>query len=59
MNLTENEIKVLESENKKLREALTMIHKIVNDNKESTRSLSVYDGAQIYAECCEALGLDK
>lgn len=59
MNLTENEIKVLESENKRLREALTTIYKIVNNSKEKIRPLSVYDGAQIYAECCEALGLEE
>lgn len=59
MNLTEFEIKVLESENKKLREALTTIYNIVNDSKENIRPISVYEGAQIYAECRNALGLDK
>lgn len=59
MSLTEFEIKVLESENKKLREALTAIYKIVNDSKENIRPISVYGGALIYAECCNALGLDE
>ena len=58
MNLTENEIKVLEAENKRLRESLNVIRKIVNSSREDVRHISVYEGAQIYAECCKALGLD-
>ena len=48
-----------EAENKKLREALTTIYNIVNDSKENIRPISVYEGAQIYAECRNALGLDE
>lgn len=52
-------IKELESENKRLRESLDAIYKVVNDSKENTRSFSIYDAARIYSECCYALGEDE
>lgn len=45
----------LEAENKKLIGALKAIKKIL----EEKRPLSIYDAAQIYAECCEALGVKE
>lgn len=42
----------LEAENKMLIDVLKAIKKIL----EEKRPLSIYDAAQIYAECCEALG---
>lgn len=42
----------LEAENKMLIGGLKAIKKIL----EEKRPLSIFDAAQIYAECCEALG---
>lgn len=44
----------LEAENKRLIGALKAIKKIVDKPP-----LSIYDAAQIYAECCEALGVKE
>ena len=49
----------LESENKRLREALEEIKQLVAA-KDINHPVTVYDVAEIYAECCDALeGKDK
>lgn len=49
----------LKAENARLRGNLEAIKKILDDSRVKNRPLSVYDAAEIYAECFDALNGGK
>lgn len=53
------ELERLKKENEKLKGNLKSIKKILDFNKKHRKDLNLFDAAQIYSECVDALGEDE
>lgn len=53
------ELEQLKKENEKLKRNLKSIKEILDFNKKHRKDVNIFDAAQIYSECVDALGEDE